>query len=80
MRFVKEEIADPKGKAKRRLMFALGIEEAKIIYSLLKKAFKFMPEKDFEASSDAHRIENMVRRIGESLPEFEKSFKKKGKE
>ena len=73
MKFVKIDIADPKGKAKKRYMFALGREEAELIYDSLKKTYLYMPKHKFEYLQDSARLNNMLKALADAIPEFKES-------
>lgn len=59
MRYIEDEIA---GDGDKRLVFALGKQEAIIIYSLLQKARIYMP-KTPETRYDHARINNMCQEL-----------------
>ncbi len=75
MKFVKIDIADPKGKARQRYMFALGKEEAELIFDSLKRTYEYMPRHKLEYLQDSARLNNMLKAIATALPEFKEQRK-----
>ena len=67
MKIYKEEIA---GSDKTRILFALGMEEIKLIHGFLNTAFRFFPS-GLEWTAKRNRLSNILRTLGKFIKEDE---------
>lgn len=65
MKIYKEEIA---GSDKKRILFALGMEEVRLIYSLLRTARRYFPS-GLEYSQDVRRLGNILKALSSFIHE-----------
>lgn len=68
MKIYKEEIA---GSDKKRILFAVGMEEVKLIFGFLNTAFCFFPS-GLEWTTQRNRLNNILKTLGKFIKKNEK--------